>query len=180
MPRDVFGLADAFGPPQAAALILLLQRGLEELHSQRNTRRLLAQGAHEEGRDYYPVVATTHLAWIAGIALLISPGAALNLPALLLFLALQPVRYWIIATLGRLWTHRIIAVPDAALVTRGPYRFMSHPNYAVSVLETALLPLAFGQLAFALLFTAVWGAVLRYKISLEDGALAPRRGSGNT
>jgi methyltransferase len=168
-----------FGPPQTAALILLLQRGLEELHSRRNTRRLLAQGAREEGRDYYPVVATTHLAWIASIALLIPADAPLSIPILLLFLALQPVRYWIIGTLGRFWTHRIISQPSAAVVTRGPYRLMSHPNYLVSVLETGLLPLAFGQPALALLFTAVWGAVIRYKIVLENRALAPRRGSGD-
>ena len=68
-------LSDSFGPPQFAALLILVQRGLEELHSQRNTRRLLQQGAQEVGRDYYPVVAATHLAWIASLAFLVPPSA---------------------------------------------------------------------------------------------------------
>ena len=67
-------VADNFGPPQFAALLILLQRGLEEVHSQKNTRRLLQQAAQEVGRDYYPVVAVTHLAWIASLAFCNSPG----------------------------------------------------------------------------------------------------------
>ena len=168
-------LSDSFGPPQIAALLILLQRGLEELHSQRNTRRLLQQGAQEAGRDYYPVVAATHLAWIASLALLVPPNAPVYLLPLIAFLALQPVRYWIIGTLGRYWTHRIITLAEAPIVTQGPYRFVSHPNYAVTLAETLLLPLVFGQLALGIIFTVVWGAVLYYKIRLEDEALAKRR-----
>ena len=163
--------------PQLAALLLLVQRGIEELISRRNTRRLLDDGAREEGRDYYPVVAITHLGWIASIALMIPSGATLSIPLLALFLALQPLRYWIIATLGPYWTHRIISLPGAPVVRKGPYRFMRHPNYAVAIGETCLLPLAFGEPALAVIFTAIWGAVLRYKITLEDRALAVRRGS---
>ena len=113
-------LSDSFGPPQIAALLILLQRGLEELHSQRNTRRLLQQGAQEAGRDYYPVVAATHLAWIASLAFLVPPSAPVYLLPLIAFLALQPVRYWIIGTLGRYWTHRIITLARGADRDPGP------------------------------------------------------------
>lgn len=164
-----------FGPPQLAAIAVLLQRGAEELYSQRNTRRLLAEGGHEEGRAYYPVVAVTHLAWIASIFLLIPPDAAIVWPAAALFLLLQAARYWVIGTLGRYWTHRIITLDDAPIVRRGPYRFVRHPNYAVTYAETFLLPLAFGAPALAVIMTAVWIAVIRYKIVLEDQALAARR-----
>jgi methyltransferase len=71
---------DQLGPAQVAALLVLVQRGAEELHSQRNTRRLLAEGGHEEGRDYYPVVAVTHLTWIASIYLLVPSTAARPCP----------------------------------------------------------------------------------------------------
>src|SRR5262245_9801572 len=125
-------LSEGLGAPQIAALLLLLQRGLEELHSQRNTRRLLQQGAHEVGRDYYPVVAATHLAWIASLAFLVPTGAPVYLLPLAAFLILQPVRYWIIGTLGRYWTHRIITLPGAPIVRGGPYRVVRHPNYAVT------------------------------------------------
>ena len=93
-------VSDEFGYPQIAALLILLQRGLEELHSQRNTRRLLQRGAVEAGREYYPVVATVHAAWIASLALLIPANASVHWGPLFAFLLLQPVRYWIIGTLG--------------------------------------------------------------------------------
>lgn len=168
-------VADNFGPPQFAALLILLQRGLEEFHSQKNTRRLLQHGAAETGRDYYPVVAVTHLAWIASLAFLIPSNAPLYVMPLFFYLALQPIRYWIIGTLGQYWTHRIINLEKATIVTRGPYRFFHHPNYAVTLAETMLLPLAFGQFALSGIFSILWGVVLHYKIHLEDGALAKRR-----
>jgi methyltransferase len=168
-------LNDALGPAQIAALLILLQRALEELYSQHNTRRLLIEGAMEEGRDFYAIVAATHLCWIAGLALLVPANAPVNPVPLAAFLALQPLRYWIIATLGRFWTHRIISLPEAPIVSNGPYRIVRHPNYALAIAETFVLPLAFGQLAYAVIFTALWTVVLHYKIQLEDAALAERR-----
>lgn len=168
-------LLDAIGPPQIVALILLVQRGLEELHSARNTRRLLAEGAHEAGRDYYPVVAVAHLAWIASIFFLIPADAPIIWPFAILYIALQPVRYWVIGTLGRYWTHRIITLDRAPVVRSGPYRLIRHPNYAVTIAETLVLPLAFGAVALAIIMTAVWTAVVGYKIVLEDRAIGDRR-----
>jgi methyltransferase len=168
-------LSDAIGGPQIAAILLLAQRGLEELYSARNTQRLLAAGGHEEGSAYYPVVAATHLAWIASLAFLISPAAPIIWPLIAYYLALQVVRYWVIASLGRFWTHRIITVPGAAIARAGPYRYVAHPNYAVTLIETFVLPLAFGALALAVIMTALWWVVLATKIRLEDEALLSRR-----
>jgi methyltransferase len=167
-----------FGLPQIAAFLILLQRGVEEIHSQRNTRALMIEGAVEVGVAYYPVVATTHLAWIAALAFLIPATATIHILPLTVYLVLQPVRYWIIAKLGPYWTHRIITLSSAPIITVGPYRFIHHPNYVVTLAETLLLPLAFGQVAIAFIFTAIWAVVLRYKIVLEDEALADRRTRG--
>ena len=168
-------LNDVLGYPQLAALLIVLQRGFEEIHSQRNTRRLLQRGAQEVGREYYPVVAVSHAGWIASLAFLIPSNAPLHLWPLLAFLLLQPVRYWVIGTLGCYWTHRIITLPGGPIIATGPYRLLRHPNYAVTIAETLLLPLAFGQLALGFIFVAIWGAVLFYKIHLEDQALLGRR-----
>jgi methyltransferase len=173
-PGDAM-LEQSLGAPQIAALLILLQRGLEELYSARNTARLIAEGGREAGRDYYPVVAITHLAWIAAIFLLIPSTAAVLWPLLALYLLLQVARYWIIGTLGRYWTHRIITLESAPVVRRGPYRYLRHPNYVVTIAETFLLPLVFADAAVAVIFGCVWSAVLYYKIILEDAALAERR-----
>jgi methyltransferase len=164
------------GWPQVAALLVLLQRGAEELYSARNTRKLLAEGGHEEGRDYYPVVAVTHLAWIAAIFFLIPPDAPIVWPLLVLYLVLQAARYWIIGTLGPYWTHRIITLEKAPVVRKGPYSWVRHPNYMVTIAETLLLPMVFGASALGAIMAAIWSAVLYYKIVLEDAALAKRRG----
>jgi methyltransferase len=167
-------LSAIIGAPQIAALLVLAQRGLEELHSARNTKRLLAQSAHEVGANFYPVVAATHLAWIAALFFLVPPDAIVLWPLIAYYVVLQIVRYWVIGSLGRYWTHRIIAVPHAPLVGRGPYRYLRHPNYALTIVETFVLPLAFGAIALAIIMTALWWTVIQYKIRLEDEALASR------
>jgi methyltransferase len=169
-------LEQSIGAPQIAALIILVQRGLEEIYSARNTRLLLAEGGEEVGREYYPVVAITHLGWIAALFLLIPANAPILWPLLAAYLALQVVRYWVIAMLGRYWTHRIITLEGAPIVRGGPYKYLRHPNYAVTMVETFLLPLVFADAGVAVVFGAVWSAVLYYKIILEDGALSLRRG----
>ena len=168
-------LGEWIGPPQIAALLILAQRGLEELYSARNTKALIAQGAREAGRAFYPVVAVTHLAWIFSLWSMISPYAPVNWLLIGLYIALQIVRYWVIWSLGPYWTHRIITMKDAPLIAHGPYRLMRHPNYMVAILETALLPMAFGAWSIAFVMTAIWAAVLSYKVHLEDTALAQRR-----
>ena len=168
-------LTDLIGAPQIAAALVLAQRGLEELYSARNTRALLVAGAHEEGSTYYPVVAAAHLAWIASLAFLISPSAPIIWPLVVYYLALQVVRYWVITSLGRFWTHRVITLPSAPIHREGPYRYISHPNYAMTLIETFVLPLAFGALALAVIMTALWWVVLAVKIRIEDEVLAARR-----
>lgn len=168
-------LLDLIGAPQLAAVLLLAQRGAEELHSARNTKALLAEGGREMGNAYYPVVAATHLAWIASLFFLIPPDAIIIWPLIAYYLALQILRYWVIGSLGRYWTHRIVTLPDAPIVARGPYRYLSHPNYALTIIETFTLPLAFGAAALGAIMAALWWTVLNYKIRLEDEALHARR-----
>ena len=137
-------LNDVIGPPQIAALLLLLQRGSEELYSARNTRALVAAGGREIGRDYYPVVAVTHLAWIAAMFLIISTGGADPWP-LLAPLSGAAGR----ALLGHRHARALLDAPHhhAASARRscasGPTASCAHPNYAVTIAETFLLPLVF-------------------------------------
>jgi len=51
------------------------------------------------------------------------------------------IRVWILMTLGPRWTTGIIILPSAPLVSNGPYRIFSHPNYLVVVGEIVTLPL---------------------------------------
>jgi methyltransferase len=91
---------------------------------------------------------------------------------LVLFVLLQMVRFWVLFTLGRRWTIRIIAVPGERLVVRGPYRYLRHPNYAVVGGEIAVVPLALGLPVYALVFSILNAIVLAIRILAENAALA--------
>jgi methyltransferase len=82
------------------------------------------------------------------------------------------LRLWVLASLGPRWTTRILVMPGAPLVRRGPYRFMAHPNYAVVVAEIAVLPIAYGLYWYAIAFSLMNAAVLAVRIKAENEALA--------
>jgi len=98
-----------------------------------------------------------------------------NVVALAGYLILQCLRFWIIWTLGSRWTTRIIVLPEQPLVSAGPYRFLSHPNYAVVAGEIAVLPLVLGLPLLAIVFTILNAAVLAIRIRAENLALAASR-----
>jgi methyltransferase len=162
----------------AAALLLLatLQRLVELVIANRNTRALLAEGAYEVGRGHYPVIVFLHSAWLAALwALLLFGDAELQPWAAVAYLAVQGLRLWTLKSLGRYWTARIIVVPGAPLVRTGPYRYLRHPNYVVVVLEIALLPLALGSWPFAFGFSIANAVVLAWRIKVENATFSTRR-----
>lgn len=149
------------------------QRLCEVAYAGRNTQRLLASGAHEVGARHYPLFVLLHAAWLITIALVAmrTPNVRVDWWFVGVYALLQLARVWIIATLGARWTTRVIVVPNAPLAAGGPYRYFRHPNYVVVLMEIAILPFAFGQIAVALVFTVLNAALLRYRIGIEDGAL---------
>ncbi len=157
---------------QIAVLLVAAQRLAELVYGARNTRRLLAAGGAEAGAGHYPLLVLLHAAWLAALALLVPGSAPIVWPLLGVFLLLQAGRLWVVASLGRRWTTRIITLPGSPLVRRGPYRFLRHPNYAIVVAEIAVLPLAFGAWRIALLFTVLNLALLAHRIRIENRALA--------
>jgi methyltransferase len=147
-----------------------LERLAELWLARRNTAALLARGAAEFAPGHYPLIVALHAAWLAGLWWL-GRDAPLHPGWLAVFLALQAARIWVLATLGRRWTTRIIVLPGEPLVRRGPYRVLSHPNYCVVVGEIAVLPLALGLPGYALAFSALNALVLAIRIRAERAAL---------
>ena len=111
-----------------------------------------------------------HSAWLLGLWLL-----AIDRPVVLgwflSFMVLQGLRLWVLATLKERWTTRIITLPNAPLVTGGPYRFLRHPNYAIVVGEIAVLPLCFGMPLYAAIFSLLNGIILAVRIRAENACL---------
>jgi len=154
---------------------LVVQRLAELVYAQANTRRLLACGGQEIGAGHYPLFVALHSSWLIAMAVTTAPSPPVPWLLLAVFVLVQAARVWVIATLGPYWTTRIITVPGAPLVARGPFRFVRHPNYLVVAIEIPLVPLILGLEWVALIFGAANLALLAYRIRVEDGALQPRR-----
>ena len=151
--------------------LVTAQRLGELVLARHNTAKLKAQGAYEVAPGHYPLIVILHAAWLIGLWAL-AWNRPLNLPLAALFIAIEALRVWVLMSLGARWTTRIIILPGAPLVRRGPYRFIPHPNYTVVAAEILVLPLAFGLWAYALLFTALNAAILFVRIRAENAALA--------
>jgi methyltransferase len=158
-----------------AHLLLLLvaaQRLGELLYARRNDRRLRAAGGVEYGAGHYPVLVGLHTAWLVAMFVSVGPETPILLAPLAVYLLLQGLRVWTLASLGGFWTTRVIVVPGRELVCRGPYRFIRHPNYLIVALEVPVLPLTFGAWPLAVGFGLANLAVLAWRIRVEERALA--------
>ncbi len=161
-----------------AALVaaVALTRFAELARAGRNRRRLLARGAIEVGSGHWPAMVAVHAGVLVAAPLEVWLARRPLFPVLagtmLVVLAVTfTVRYWVITTLGERWTTRILVVPGAPRITRGPYRWTHHPNYLAVAFEVPALPLVHSAWITALVFGLANLVVLAVRIHSEDQAL---------
>ena len=150
--------------------LVTLQRSGELWLARKNTRRLLQEGAVEHSPGHYPLIVAIHVLWLASLWWL-APSRAVDAFWFGLFVLIEVARLWVLTTLGRRWTTRIIVLSGAPLVRTGPYRMIDHPNYWVVASEIAVLPLVFGLWKIAAVFSLLNAAVLTIRIREENRAL---------
>ena len=163
--------------------IFVLATGLERLYELRiskiNARIAMEQGGNEVGRGHFPWMVALHTSLLVGaiaeVWIFDRPFIIwLGIPMLIITLACQCARYWIISTLGWQWNTRVIVVPGAQRIRRGPYRFrwLRHPNYWIVVIEGIALPMIHTAWVTAVIF-AILNAILLlgFRIPTEDEAL---------
>ncbi len=160
---------------------LVMERLFELWLSKRNARRALARGGIELGRGQYQIMVVFHTLFIIACAVeatFRNPSfpESLSVRALIGEAAAQALRYWSVATLGQSWNTRVIVIPNAPPVTRGPYRYIRHPNYAAVALEIACVPLIRGLMITAAVFSAANAILLAFRIRLEEHALGESYG----
>ena len=157
-------------------VLVVVERLVELVVSERNRRWSLAAGGVESGAGHYPVMVMLHTGLLIGavaeVTLLDRAFVpAIGWPMLVLVLASQALRWWCIAVLGRQWCTRVVVVPGLTAVRRGPYRWLPHPNYVAVAVEGLALPLVHGAWVTALVFTIADTALLRTRIATENRAL---------
>jgi methyltransferase len=156
--------------------LVALQRLIELAHAQNNSARLRRLGAVEADAGGYPLYVLLHAGWLTSLAVFVPATTPPYWPLIGVYALLQLGRIWVIMSLGRYWTTRIITLPDAPLVRTGPFRYLRHPNYLLVVAEIAVLPLAFGTVAIAVIFSTLNLLLIARRIRIEERVLAPRRG----
>jgi methyltransferase len=166
----------------ATALSAVLIMMLAELtRSRRNERELRRRGAFEPPGDVYRALALVYPLMFVAMAL---EGTVLGLGddwlllgGFIIFVAAKMLKLWAIAALGPRWSYRVLVLPEAPLVTTGPYAYFRHPNYLA----------VFGEIAgFAMMVDAIWtgvgslllfGLLVRRRIAIEENALETAQGA---
>ena len=161
----------ALGAGAIAFALMLFELWL----SRRHERALRARGAVEPQDDPYVLMAW---AYPAAFAAMVAEGAwrapdpgAAAAAGLAIFVAAKTLKYWAVATLGPLWSFRVLVVDGAPLVSHGPYAWMRHPNYLGVMGELAGFALLAGAALAGVLSIVVFALLLRRRIAVEEAAL---------
>lgn len=163
--------------PYWAQLLLayiVIQRLGELLYARANDRRMLADGGREYGGDHYFLFILLHGGWLFAIAFFARPLPEPPGILLMIFFVVQILRFWTLASIGRWWSTRIISAPHFPRISTGPYKYFAHPNYAVVVMEIAIVPVLLGSAMVAGVFSILNALLLRHRIRIEAGILAER------
>jgi methyltransferase len=160
----------------ALVAVVATQRLAELALSRRNVAGLLAAGGVEVGRSHYPWMVLLHATFLPSCLLevwgLERPfNRALAVAMLVALVAAAALRGWVIFTLGRRWSTRVVCLPGVAPIRGGPYRFLRHPNYLAVVVEMAALPLVHSAWLTAVFFTVANLLLLRERVRVEEQAL---------
>lgn len=166
-------------PLYAAAVLIAVCLAVEALLSRRNERRLRAEGAVEPSDDVWRVMATTYPvafaamfgeSWARG-----GPPREWFVAGLAVWSVAKLLKAWAIASLGPRWSFRVLVLPGAPLVTRGPYRWLRHPNYVAVAGELAGAGLMMAAPVTGIAFTVVFIEIMRRRVRVEERMLGIRR-----
>lgn len=156
--------------------VIAAERLLELVVASRHARWATAHGGIEYGRRHYPVMVALHTGLLLGTLVEVAVVPRTFVPdlgwaALTGVVLANGARWWCIHTLGNQWNTRVIIIPGLPLVSRGPYRWVRHPNYAIVVTEGIALPLVYNAWLTATMFTVANAALLSVRLRVENKAL---------
>jgi methyltransferase len=157
-------------------LLVGAERLVELAVSRRNASWSFANGGSEFGRGHYPAMVSMHALLLVSCVVEVATAHRpfipwLGWPMFAVVVASTVIRWWCVAVLGKRWNPRLIVIPGAPLVRRGPYRWLHHPNYTAVAAEVAALPLVHSAWVTALVFSLANALVLNVRIKAENGAL---------
>ena len=164
------------GTEVAAAVVVFAFMAVEARRAARNERAQRALGGIEPPDDVYRWMQLAYpgafAAMFAEAAMRHAPTPSLAIAGGIVFTLAKVLKWWAILTLGRFWTFRVIVVPGAMLVSRGPYRFLRHPNYVGVIGELVGVGLLTGAVVAGPVATILFAMLIRRRVAVEERALA--------
>jgi len=155
---------------------IIMQRLVELVIAKNNEKWMKERGGIETGKKHYKWFVIVHCLFFLAIYLEVyfygRDEFAVNYLLLSVFLVTQFIRIWCIVSLGRFWNTKIIILPRVALIRKGPYKYVKHPNYIIVGIELLVIPLLFGAYLTAVVFPIIHLILLKIRIPEEEEALA--------
>lgn len=156
-------------------LLIIFQRLFELVIAKSNEKWMKARGGIETGQGHYKWFVILHILFFISIiseVIFNDAEPQLSYPVLAILLFIQLFRVWCMQSLGRFWNTKIIVLPGVALIRKGPYKYMKHPNYFIVGLELFVIPLLFGAYITSIIFPVLHILLLMVRIPSENKLLA--------
>jgi methyltransferase len=155
----------------------LVELGFEVAISRRNSAALIRKGARDIAPWILPIMSAIYVLMYAGSAaefyFLRDPVSFSWLVGfLMLYIVAKALKFWAISSLGEFWTMKVLVVPGSTVVTRGPYRYVRHPNYIAVMAEIVATTMAGRCWITCVSILVLFSTVLYYRIRSEEDALA--------
>ena len=164
--------------PISAGLVIFLLMAIEAAIAARHDRALRALGAVEPEGDVYRAM---QMAYPATFLVMLAEGAwrgvrpdAVASAGAWVFIAAKALKYWAIRSLGARWTFRVLVPPGSRRIVKGPYRWISHPNYVAVALELIGVALAMHARVAGPMAVAAFTFLMWRRVRIEEKALAGR------
>jgi methyltransferase len=152
-----------------------VQRVTEMVIAKRNENWILNRGGVEHGKEHYPYIVLMHVLFLLSLFLEVTffqrDTTFLWYILVPILVITQIIRYWAVLSLGTYWNTKILIIPDELVVSKGPYKYIKHPNYVVVAVEILLIPLLFQAYITALVFTILNIVMMSIRIPTEEKAL---------
>ena len=152
---------------------VILLRLTELIIARSNEKWMRRNGAVEYGQAHYPFIVLLHSLFFVSLIIEYNVKESTAFFPLLavIYLILAALKFWVISSLGKFWNTKILRIPSAILINKGPYRFVKHPNYIIVVSELLVIPLTFQLYYTAAIFTLLNAIMLFVRIREENRVL---------
>ncbi|OFU78298.1 hypothetical protein HMPREF3110_07520 [Staphylococcus sp. HMSC10C03] len=142
----------------------------------RHERELIAQGAVQCGAKNSKYLALLHiLIYVASFVYATIAQPAFNVVSqigLVLLIVSYMMLFWVIRTLGPIWTLKVYILKEHHIVKSGLFKFVKHPNYFLNIIPELIGVILLTQAYPVSVLLIPYAVSLYVRIQQEESAMA--------